>query len=90
MGRPIIASAVPGNRAIAHAGVNALLVPPENPAALAEALMELASDPERRRRLGAAGRRLAQDSLSAQAVASASAAVYRQVLDELECRDLAP
>jgi len=84
MGRPIIATAVPGNRAIAQAGVNALLVPPEDPDALAAALMELAGDPERRRRFGAAGRRLAEGSLSADAIAAATAALYRRVRSELQ------
>lgn len=83
MGRPIIATAVPGNRAIAQAGVNALLVPPEDPEALAAALMELSGDPDRRARFGAAGRRLAEESLSAGAVAAATAALYRRVLAEI-------
>jgi glycosyltransferase involved in cell wall biosynthesis len=89
-GRPIIATAVPGNRAIAQAGVNALLVPPDDPAALAGALTELAADPEQRRRFGAAGRRLAEGGLSAEAVALATCAIYREVLRKLGHRDAAP
>ena len=90
MGRPIVATAVPGNRVIAQACVNALLVPPDDPAALAGALAELAGDPERRRRFGEAGRRLAEGSLSADAVSDATGAVYRDVLATLGSRDAGP
>jgi glycosyltransferase involved in cell wall biosynthesis len=82
-GRPIIATAVRGNRVVAQDGVNALLVPPDDPAALAAALLELARDPERRRRFGAAGRRLAEESLSSDAIAGAMRLFYRRVLSEL-------
>ncbi|HLJ19760.1 MAG TPA: glycosyltransferase family 4 protein [Stellaceae bacterium] len=83
MGRPIVATAVPGNRAIAQEGINALLVQPDDPAGLADALTTLAGDAERRRRFGEAGRRLAEASLSAEAVAAATRALYGQVLAQL-------
>ncbi len=53
---PVVATpvgAIP--EAVVH-GRTGLLVPPENPAALAEALLALARDPVRRRELGRAGR----------------------------------
>ena len=90
MGRPIVATAVPGNRVIAQAGVNALLVPPDDPAALRATLAELAGDPERRQRFGEAGRHLAEGSLSAEAVSDATRAVYRDVLATLGRGDAAP
>ena len=83
MGRPIVATAVPGNRAVAQDGVNALLVPPDDPTALAAALAELAGDPELRRRFGEAGRRIAEGNLSAAAVAAATGVVYREILTKL-------
>jgi glycosyltransferase involved in cell wall biosynthesis len=43
----------------ADAGV---VVPPEDPAAMADALADLASDPERRRQLGANGRRAVEET----------------------------
>jgi YD repeat-containing protein len=54
-GRPVIASDLPSIREILTDGVNALLVPPEDPAALAKALRMLASD-------NALGKRLAERS----------------------------
>lgn len=54
--RPVIASDLPALRETVDDGVNGILVPPENADALAEAIEELAGDPERRERMGFAGR----------------------------------
>jgi glycosyltransferase involved in cell wall biosynthesis len=83
MARPIVATDVPGNREIARHGVNALLVPPGDPEALADALAVLAGDPAQRRRLGAAGRDLVERDMSDQAIAAATASVYRALVAEL-------
>ncbi|MBX6328753.1 MAG: glycosyltransferase family 4 protein [Pseudolabrys sp.] len=79
-GRPLVACDVPGCREIARAGINALLVPPDDPAALAEAIARLAGDADLRRRFGAAGRRLVEGELSAAAVARATGALYARLL----------
>ena len=55
-GRPVVASRVGGLGEAVVDGETGLLVPPGEPAALARALAELAADPARRARLGAAGR----------------------------------
>ena len=52
LGIPVVASAVTGLVELIDDGRTGLLVPPEDPDALAEALIELVRDPERRRRLG--------------------------------------
>ncbi|MFI4961951.1 MAG: glycosyltransferase family 4 protein [Hyphomicrobiales bacterium] len=62
--RPIVATDVPGCREIARNDVNALLVPPNDAAALADAIDRLAGDAELRRRFGAAGRRIVEDEFS--------------------------
>lgn len=56
MALPVVATRTGGNPEAVEDGVTGLLVPIEDPAALAEALAGLAADPARRRRLGAAGR----------------------------------
>ncbi|HLF49729.1 MAG TPA: glycosyltransferase family 4 protein, partial [Methylomirabilota bacterium] len=56
-GRPVVATDVPGHRDVVVHGETGLLVPPEDPAALAGAISSLLADPERRRRMGEAGRR---------------------------------
>lgn len=55
-GRPVVASAVGGLRELVADGETGLLVPPGDRAALGEAVRALLADPERRRRMGAAGR----------------------------------
>jgi glycosyltransferase involved in cell wall biosynthesis len=84
MGRPIIATDVPGCREIACADVNALLVPPDDADALATALARLAQDGALRRRFGAAGRALVESRFTAEAIGASTVALYRRVLDELK------
>lgn len=75
-GRPIVASDIPGCREIAHANVNALLVPPDDPQALADAIERLAADAELRRKFGAAGRQLVETSFSSVLVGQKIVAIY--------------
>ena len=83
-GRPIVATDVPGCRAIARAGVNALLVPADDAAALADAIDRLAQDAELRRRFGAASRRLAEDEFSSQRIGRETVALYDRLLGRAE------
>ena len=59
VGRPVVASDLPALAELVEDGRTGLLVPAEDPAALAEALERLAADPAERERLGAAGRQWA-------------------------------
>jgi glycosyltransferase involved in cell wall biosynthesis len=72
-GRAIVATDVPGCREIARPGVNALLVPADDAAALADAVTTLARDPQLRQSFAAAGRQLAENEF-------ASALIGRQIL----------
>jgi glycosyltransferase involved in cell wall biosynthesis len=76
VGRAIVATDVAGNRDIARNGVNAILVPPGDAAALAAALKALASDAPRRRAYAAAGRGLVAAGFSEEAVSAATVALY--------------
>jgi glycosyltransferase involved in cell wall biosynthesis len=60
-----------------------LLVPPNDPSALASALSRLLADPDLRSRLGAAGRRRALDRFTWQATAAGTAERYEELLDAL-------
>jgi glycosyltransferase involved in cell wall biosynthesis len=79
-GRPIIATDVPGCREIARQNINALLVPVENPRALAAAIRRLAHDSELRRQLGAAGRQLAEREFSNARIGQEIVALYDRLV----------
>ncbi len=54
--RPVAATAVDGIRTVSLPGETALLVPPADPQALAQACLRLGNDPQLARRMGQAGR----------------------------------
>jgi glycosyltransferase involved in cell wall biosynthesis len=56
-GRPVVSTRVGGVPNVVTNDESGLLVPPRDPAALAEAVLVLLRDPERAARLGQAGRR---------------------------------
>jgi glycosyltransferase involved in cell wall biosynthesis len=62
-------------------GQCALLVPPNDPDALAGALIRMLDDPDGRARMGAAGRARVLDRFTWRATAEATVKVYRQVID---------
>lgn len=83
--KPIIATDVRGCREVVHDGINGLLVPPRDVAALVDALRRLANDPGLRQRMGSAGRRHVLANLDEQIVFRETRAVYEQLLER---RDL--
>ncbi|MBE0409617.1 MAG: glycosyltransferase, partial [Anaerolineales bacterium] len=79
--RPIIATDVPGCRDVVEHGVNGLLVPPNDEAALAEALLALIKDATLRRRMGAAGRQRVMQKYSVLQINTVTEEVYRSLLE---------
>jgi glycosyltransferase involved in cell wall biosynthesis len=79
-GRPMIATDVPGCREVAIPNETGLLVPPDDAAALAEAIERLAQAPDLRARFGAAARRLAETRFSADAIGRAVTELYLQLV----------
>ncbi len=77
-GLPILASDIPGNREVVEEGVNGLLF--RDPAELAEKALRLAADPDLRRRLGEAGRRIAAERFSWEAERDALVNAYRDTM----------
>jgi glycosyltransferase involved in cell wall biosynthesis len=78
--RPVITTDMPGCRDAIEPGKSGILIPPRNVAALADAIVELLADPERRRRMGAAGRELAEREYSIEGVVAKHLAIYQSVL----------
>lgn len=78
MGKPVVATASGGVPEVVVDGETGLLVPPADPAALAEAVRALLEDPVRRRQLGEAGRARAEAKFSLAQHAEAIGAVYEE------------
>jgi glycosyltransferase involved in cell wall biosynthesis len=57
MGKPIVATAVGGIREVLTDGISGLMVPPQNPAAMAEKIVYLLLYAEERNRLGQAAKK---------------------------------
>lgn len=81
-GRPIVATDLPGCREVVRQSENGLLVPQKDPAALADAIDYLLKNPEVRRRMGAAGRAIAENEFTADRVIQETFAVYEELLAE--------
>jgi glycosyltransferase involved in cell wall biosynthesis len=77
-GKPLVLSAVGGFPEAAASG-GGRLVPPGDPAALAEALRELIADPPARERLAAAAREAAVGPYSWDAIAAQTLALYNEL-----------
>jgi mannose/cellobiose epimerase-like protein (N-acyl-D-glucosamine 2-epimerase family)/glycosyltransferase involved in cell wall biosynthesis len=79
-GRPLIATDVPGCRAVVRPEVNGLLVPLDDVDALAAAIDRLAADAGLRQRFGKASRDLAEREYSAERIGHQMVALYRRLL----------
>jgi glycosyltransferase involved in cell wall biosynthesis len=78
-GRPLIATDAPGCREIVLNEQTGLLVPIEDAAALAQAILRLAESGELRARCGAAARQLVVDRLSAKIIGKAIVQLYEDL-----------
>jgi len=81
-GLPVVATACGGPEEIVEHGRTGRLVPVERPEEVARSLLDLASDAELRRRLGAAGRDSVTHRFSINAMVAGYEAVYRDVLTQ--------
>jgi L-malate glycosyltransferase len=79
-GRPIVATDVGGVRDAVRNDDNGLLVPAQNPEAVAGAVDSLLTDPERARQMGNKGRGRARDEFSTQVVIGSLERLYEQLL----------
>ncbi|KZD00611.1 glycosyltransferase family 4 protein [Oceanibaculum pacificum] len=83
-GRAIVATDVPGCRdVVGREGEAGRLTPPDDPAAMAEALALLARDGDLRRRLAAGARQRAEALFGAEAIGRETVALYDALLREI-------
>ena len=81
-GRPVVASAVGAIPEVLRDGRDALLVPPDDPGALAEAVSRLVDNPALRDRLVAEGRRRMESEFGEEAGIEAFESVVADVLEK--------
>jgi glycosyltransferase involved in cell wall biosynthesis len=81
MQRSVVASNVGGLPDTVQHGVSGLLVPPRDPAALADAIAELISDPSRRAEMGRQGRNHCLNRFNIISTVAQVQALYLEALD---------
>lgn len=79
-GRPIVTTDAPGCREIVKDGLNGILVPVKDAAALANAIRSLLDSAETRARMGHAGRQLVKETFSLDKVVGETLAIYKSML----------
>jgi glycosyltransferase involved in cell wall biosynthesis len=80
-GVPVVATRVGGNLEILQKPGCGLLVPPRSPRDLADAILSLINDPNRRGELSAGGRRRVEDAFSLQRMIRAYEALYASLVN---------
>ena len=80
VGTPVVASTVGGSPELIRDGENGRLVPPADPAALADAILALLREPERARAMARAGQVMVQARYTIDATMARTTAVYRDLL----------
>jgi glycosyltransferase involved in cell wall biosynthesis len=79
-GLPVVTTPISGIPEVVVDGANGLLVPPDDPGALADALARLHGDPELARRLARRGRETVRERFEGDRHAAELAALFREVL----------
>jgi glycosyltransferase involved in cell wall biosynthesis len=79
-GLPVVATRVGGTPEAVVDGTTGVLVPPGEPAALAEAILRIAADDELARRMGAAGRRRAEANSDVRTMVGRYESLYQEIL----------
>ncbi|MHB0912493.1 MAG: glycosyltransferase family 4 protein [Armatimonadota bacterium] len=80
MERPVVATDVGSTSELVKDGETGLLIPPADPKAIAQAVLSLLEDRENAKRMARAGRKLAEEKLSIEAMLDATEALYEKLL----------
>ncbi len=77
---PVVATNVGGNAEAVQDGISGVIVPPEDPAALAAAMVQMLSDPAKAKQMGAEGKKLAAEKFTTEAMMGQVTRVYASLL----------
>lgn len=80
-GRPIVTTNLPGCREIVRHGENGLLVEPRDVSGVVEALKYLLQNPKIRKKMGATGRKIAEENYSSEHIIPQITAVYKSCIE---------
>ncbi len=81
-GLPMVVTDAGGNAELVRDGERGLVVPVGDPAALAQGLLRVISDPERARAFGEAGRRFVEEEITVERMVAEHERLYRRVAAE--------
>lgn len=79
MGKPIVATDVPGCREVVQDGFNGFLVPLQDPESLASAIKKILANPELAHQMGKNGHHLVASEFSVEAVVQETINVYQKI-----------
>jgi glycosyltransferase involved in cell wall biosynthesis len=79
-GTPVVATSSGGPQEIVSAGENGILVPPSDPQAMADALLELIRSPERRHSMASAARSTVKERFDIRTMVESYQAIYGQLM----------
>jgi glycosyltransferase involved in cell wall biosynthesis len=82
LGRPVVATKVGGLEELVRHGHNGLLVPPNDPRALAEALIQVLQDTRLRHSMARHAAEFARTTLAWDRISADTAQVYREAIDD--------
>jgi len=81
MGKPIIATDVGGNAEAVVMGDTGILIPPNDPVQLANAILQLYQNPSLRMAMGEKGKKRVQDNFSLEQMVKKMEDFYIQILE---------
>jgi len=79
VGLPVVATDIPGNAGVIRDGVEGLLFPPRDVAALAAAIAKILTEPQRPAEMGAAARRRVEECFSLDRMVDAHLALFERL-----------
>ncbi|MCU1322147.1 MAG: hypothetical protein JWM43_1796 [Acidobacteriaceae bacterium] len=79
-GLPVVATSVGGNAEAVQDGASGYIVPPEDPAALAAAILKLLANHDQARAMGQAGKRIAAEKFTNEAMMAVTTNAYARLL----------